>query len=111
LKRVDYQVLEASDGEEALEVAAGFEGEIHLLLTDVVMPKLGGRVLSERLASLRPGMRVLFMSGYTDDAILHHGMRHAEADLVQKPLEINRFLARIREKLGSEPACAHPVFP
>ena len=69
-----YLVLEASHGQEALEVAAAHDGPIHLLLTDVVMPTLSGSELAERLLAERPAMRVLFMSGHSDEAIKRHGV-------------------------------------
>ena len=73
LQRNGFRVLEAANGEEAVRVSEEYAGSIELLLTDVVMPKLGGRQVAERLKHARPGLRVLFMSGYSDDATLHRG--------------------------------------
>ena len=78
LQRHGYTVLEASHGEDALRICEQHPGPIHLLVTDVVMPMMGGRELAERVAHLRPNMKVLFMSGYTDDAIVRHGIQAGE---------------------------------
>ena len=82
-----YQVLEASHGREALEVAARHDGPIDLLLTDVVMPHMSGKELAQRLRSLRPGLRVLFISGYSDEAIERHGGLAPDAVFLQKPMQ------------------------
>src|SRR5262249_7175098 len=73
LRTLGYTVLEATNGEEALHVARAYAGVIQLLLADVVMPQMGGKVLAARLAEVYSGVKVLFMSGYTDNAIVHHG--------------------------------------
>ena len=85
LQRYGYTVLEAENGDEALDVAARYRETIHLLVTDVVMPGLGGRVLAERLLALRPDVKVLFLSGYTDDAIVRHGVAQDQVAFLQKP--------------------------
>ena len=72
-----YEVIEARHGTEALALEAGHEGPIHLLITDVVMPEMSGRELAQRLVPLRPEMNVLYISGYTDDAIVRHGVLEA----------------------------------
>src|SRR5258708_37411324 len=77
LRDSGYKVLTAADGTEALAAARSYAGPIHLLLTDVVMPGINGRVLAERLAPLQPGMKVLYMSGYTDTFIAGHGVLEA----------------------------------
>jgi DNA-binding response OmpR family regulator len=94
-----YKVLEASDGEDALRVAGSYEGWLDLLVTDVVMPILGGRALAGRLAGSRPGLRVLFMSGYTDDVAVRHGVMHEEADFLQKPFTPLGLARKVREVL------------
>jgi signal transduction histidine kinase/DNA-binding response OmpR family regulator len=99
LRTAGYQVLPAADGGEALLVYEAHRGEIDLLLTDVVMPHMSGRVLAERLSSLRPGLRVLFMSGHTDDAILHHGLMAGTADFISKPFAAEQLTRKVREVL------------
>ncbi len=94
-----YRVLEARDGEEALRVADRQTGGIHLLVTDVVMPRLGGRALAERLAREQPGLRVLFCSGYTDDAVVRHGVLEAEVAFLQKPFTTAALARKVREVL------------
>lgn len=94
-----YQVLEAGSGADALLLGEQHGAQIHLLLTDVVMPGMSGRQLWERLAAARPGLRVLFMSGYTDDAIVQRGVLTAELAFVQKPLTVATLLTKIRQVL------------
>jgi CheY-like chemotaxis protein len=94
-----YTVLEASGGEEALLLCERFSGPIHLLLTDVVMPGMSGREVADRVLALRPELRVLFMSGYTDDAIVHHGVLDEGVVLIEKPFTPNGLSAKVRELL------------
>jgi two-component system cell cycle sensor histidine kinase/response regulator CckA len=94
-----YRVLEAADGDEALRVAQGHVGLIDLLVTDVVMPGVGGRRLAERLAATRPGTKVLFVSGYTDDAIVRHGVREDQVHFLQKPFTPLALARKVREVL------------
>jgi CheY-like chemotaxis protein len=94
LQKSGYHVLEAGDGAEALAVAERHGGPIHLLVTDVVMPAMGGRELAERLTALRPGMRVLFVSGYTDDVVILNGCH-----FLAKPFTQAALLRKIREVL------------
>jgi CheY-like chemotaxis protein len=101
LRTQGYLVLEAAHGEEALQRGRAHAGEIHLLLTDVVMPRLSGRVLLEKMRETRPQMRVLFMSGYTDDVIAHHGVLDAGVSYLQKPFAIDALLAKLREVLDA----------
>ncbi|WP_020469611.1 hybrid sensor histidine kinase/response regulator [Zavarzinella formosa] len=94
-----YSILEAADGEQALHVAAGHAGPIHLLVTDVVMPGTGGRGLAERLAAIRPGLKVLYLSGYTDDAVVRHGILHEQVNFLQKPFSPALLARKVRDAL------------
>jgi len=96
-----YQVLEARGGAEALELARRRTGAIHLLLTDVVMPGIGGRELAERLLAERPELKVLYMSGYTDGTIARRGMVQEGVALLEKPFTRRNLAQRVRELLGS----------
>ena len=96
-----YSVLDASNGKEALTLSRLHDGVIDLMLTDVVMPKLGGRELAESLSGTRPEMRVLYMSGYTDDAIVHHGVLDGRAAFLQKPFTPDDLARKIREVLAA----------
>lgn len=99
LKENGYQVLTAADGSEAQRVAAEFSGPIHLLLTDVVMPGINGRVLAERLAPSHPAMKVLYMSGYTDSFIAGHGVLEPGIHLLRKPFTEDVLMHKLRELL------------
>jgi PAS domain S-box-containing protein len=100
LRDTGYKVLEASDGEGALSLAKQHKGRIHLLLTDVVMPGMSGKELSERLKQHRPGIKVIFASGYTDDTILHHGVLGPEMEFIQKPFTLSGLTSKVRQVLG-----------
>jgi two-component system cell cycle sensor histidine kinase/response regulator CckA len=99
LEQHGYTVLLARDGEEALEVAAAHPGVIDLLLTDVVMPRLGGRELAQRLGAARPDVRALFMSGYTADTVLRQGIMRDGLAFLQKPFKGQHLLAAVRDVL------------
>jgi CheY-like chemotaxis protein len=100
LSAAGYRVIEASDGAMALRVAAEEVGEIDLVLTDVEMPTLGGRGMVDELNELSPGMRVLFMSGYTDNEILRRGISTSETDFLQKPFTAESLCAAVRTVLN-----------
>ncbi len=95
-----YTVIEAEDGHTALELAAMHVGPIHLLLTDVVMPGISGRELAERVSQIRPGIKIIYMSGYTDQAVVHHGILQNDAVLLQKPFTLMTLAGKLREILA-----------
>ncbi|MBI3029825.1 MAG: GAF domain-containing protein, partial [Candidatus Rokubacteria bacterium] len=95
-----YTVLEAGHPDEAVRIAERHAGPIHLLVTDVVMPKMSGRDLVQCLAPLRPGTKVLYISGYTDDAIVHHGVLDPGTAFLEKPFNPDDLARKVREALG-----------
>ena len=109
LKLHGYDVLAARDGEDALRVAGECHRTIHLLLTDVIMPNLSGPELAERIKRLRPGIKVLFMSGYTDDAVMRHGILQSEVCFIQKPYTPLGLVRKAREVLDAGPPPAATV--
>ena len=98
LEKAGYTLLEARDGDEALEIAEAFEGVIHLVVTDVVMPSLSGPELVERLLLARPQTRVLYISGYASEAVLARGVANGASHL-EKPFTPDALLRRVREVL------------
>ncbi len=101
LTNCGYTVLEASHGGEALRAAERHPGPIHLLVSDVVMPEVGGPELAGQLVCLHPEMKVLFLSGYTDDAILRHGILQEKVNFLQKPYSVAALAHKVREVLDS----------
>jgi len=102
LERLGYQVLEAENAEQALAVAGGHQAPIHLLLADVVMPGASGRDLARRLGETRPTTKVLYVSGYTDDAIVQHGMLEPGLNFLQKPFTPDALARKVREVLDTK---------
>jgi PAS domain S-box-containing protein len=98
-----YLVLEAADGEQAIRLVQEHAGTIDLLVSDVVMPRMSGRELRDQVVTLSPATRVIFTSGYTDDAVLRHGVSRAESDFLQKPFTISGLLRKVREVLDRAP--------
>jgi two-component system cell cycle sensor histidine kinase/response regulator CckA len=101
LNRYGYTVMEAPSGKAALAIASKTQQRIDLLLTDVVMPEMSGRELAERFYELRPSGKVLFMSGYTDDAVVRHGILTAGVNYIQKPFSGDVLAAKIRSVLDA----------
>jgi two-component system cell cycle sensor histidine kinase/response regulator CckA len=101
LSSLGYTLLEARDGQEALRLAAEYPGAIHLLLTDVVLPGMSGTALAGQLARSRPGLKTLYMSGYTDNAIAHHGVLDAGVAFLQKPFGPAELARKVRAVLDS----------
>jgi two-component system cell cycle sensor histidine kinase/response regulator CckA len=95
-------VLDADGGAEALRIAGGHSGPIHLLVTDVVMPGMGGRELAEGLRTRYPGLRVLYVSGYTDDAVVRHGIVEATDAFLQKPFTAVSLARKVRAVLDAQ---------
>jgi two-component system cell cycle sensor histidine kinase/response regulator CckA len=105
LQPTGYIVLEAGSGDEALQICAGREGPIHLLLTDVMMPGMSGPELAQLLARMRPEMRVLYMSGYSDNALIRCGVVEEGTAFLQKPFTPDALAHKVREVLDAELTC------
>jgi signal transduction histidine kinase/ActR/RegA family two-component response regulator len=101
LRRAGYVVFDAANAGEALLICEQHPSRIHLMVTDLVLPRMSGRQLAERVAPLRPDMKVLFMSGYTDDAVLHHGLLDSDLAYLEKPITPTSLTRKIREVLGA----------
>jgi DNA-binding NtrC family response regulator len=102
LERLGYTVLTASGPGDAVRAAHEHPGEIHLLVTDVVMPEMNGRDLAKSFASRHPGMKVLFMSGYTADVIATHGVLDEGVHFIQKPFSTQDLATKVRDALNGE---------
>jgi CheY-like chemotaxis protein len=100
LEDYGYRVLEAVDVEEALQIAKTFADPIHLLLTDVIMPGMSGRQLASQILTARPEMKVVYMSGYNDDMLVHHEVLEPGVTLLQKPFDKVQLARKIRSILN-----------
>jgi two-component system cell cycle sensor histidine kinase/response regulator CckA len=100
LQAYGYRVMEADDPDRGLELATAHQGIIHLLLTDVIMPGMNGRQLFQQLVATRPELKVLYMSGYTDNAIVHYGVLDEGVTFLQKPFTIHHLLQKVRAVLA-----------
>jgi DNA-binding NtrC family response regulator len=101
LSKSGYRVIEARNAAEALRYAEEHPSIIHLLLSDVVMPQMSGPALAKRLVDVRPDMKVLCMSGYTDDSIVRHGVLAAQIAYLQKPITPETLTTKVREVLDA----------
>ncbi len=101
LEACGYQVLVAKDGFEALELCQANGHQIDLLMTDVVMPLMSGRELAEKILQTHSHIKILFTSGYTDDAVVKHGVRESEMNFIQKPFSLHELAQKVRELLDS----------
>ena len=99
LEELGYTVLTADSPNEAIKLAEQYAGDIHLILTDVVMPEMSGRDLQKRLSDLRPGIKCLFMSGYTANVIAHRGILDEGVHFLQKPFFMNDLAAKVRKAM------------
>ena len=99
LQTLGYTVLEAVDGEEAIQLAGMHQGTVHLLVSDLVLPGISGRRLAERLGALKAGIKLLYISGYTADAVLRHGVLEPETAFLQKPFSPVALALKVREVL------------
>lgn len=99
LHKQGYKVLEATQGEKAIKIAEQHEGKIHLLVTDVVMPGMSGRQIAERITVQRPEIKVLYLSGYTNDAVVRHGVLQSDTAFLQKPYTPSTLAQKVREVL------------
>jgi len=101
LRGTGYTVLEAGDASEALETAERYSAKISLLITDVVLPGINGRALAEQLVSRRPGTKVLYISGYTDDAVVRNGVLQSDIAFLKKPFSRHDLVLKVREILDA----------
>ncbi|MGH9356469.1 MAG: ATP-binding protein, partial [Terriglobia bacterium] len=109
LESSGYTVLDGDCGDAALQIARDYRGRIRLLLTDVIMPRMSGRELADRVQALDSQIRIVYMSGYTEKAIVHHGMLDADAVLLQKPFSPADLVRKVREVLDAPETALLPV--
>jgi CheY-like chemotaxis protein len=99
LELLGYTVLEAESGTKAIRLCESHADPIHLLISDVIMPEMGGRLVAERVTAISPQIKVLFFSGYTDDAVVRHGISKSEVAFLQKPFRLEGLALKVREVL------------
>jgi DNA-binding NtrC family response regulator len=109
LRACGYRLLVASGAAEAVEASGRDPGPIHLLLTDVILPGTTGPRLAETLGAVRPDVRVLYMSGFTENAIVHHGVLDSDTQFIQKPFTPSALAVKVREVLARRPAARPPA--
>lgn len=102
LEDAGYSVLASQSAADALQLAARHSGPVHLLITDVIMPDMNGRKLSDALAAIRPTVRTLFVSGYTANVIAHHGVLEEHVEFLEKPYSRRQLLQRVRDVLDRQ---------
>jgi hypothetical protein len=107
LEQQGYRTLDAKDGHQALQVAAGHSGPIHLLLTDVVMPGMSGKQLADSLAQSRQDLKTLYISGYREETIAHHGLSEPGAVVLQKPFGPMDLARKVRKVLDNHCSTPH----
>jgi hypothetical protein len=101
LERAGYRVLQAGEGDEALEIARAHAGPLHLLLTDVVMPGMNGRELGQRMSQERPETRLMYMSAYTEDEVILRGVSVAEVGFLAKPFSLDGLESAVKSALSA----------
>ena len=111
LEKQGYKVIEAADGAVAMQIAVAHEAVIHLLLTDVIMPGMNGRELAQRISEIRPNVKILYMSGYTENVIGHNGTLEPGVRLLQKPFNLRDLKSKVREVLDATPTPPEVVMP
>jgi CheY-like chemotaxis protein len=101
LESLGYQVVTAPGPEEAIQIVTGYAGDINLMITDVVMPGMNGRDLANTIRAIRPGLRCLYMSGYTADVIASRGVLEEGVPFIQKPFSLDALASKVHELLGT----------
>ena len=112
LRSLGYHVLESSDGKGALRIVGEYEGTIHLIVTDMIMPGMSGKELVSKIGETRPGVKSLFISGYTDNSVVHQGILDPKIAFLQKPFTVKAFALKVREVIDSPavPISQKPAF-
>jgi PAS domain S-box-containing protein len=111
LEKQGYRVIEAADGAVAMQIAVAHDSTIHLLLTDVIMPGMNGRELAQRISEIRPNVKVLYMSGYTENVVGHNGTLDTGVRLLQKPFNLRDLKRIVREVLDETPISSEAAMP